>query len=366
MDSDVDSTPEVEPADAPDALDAVLSESLGDYQELPPEETGPARDESGRFVSKSNHQGEAPDDDPASADDETEPAEAKAEDDEDSTPDDETEQALEAPEHWSADDKEKFAKAPRDIQEWMVDRSKAVDRAITEKTQALAEERKELEPIKGLLGQWKGYFDALGQKPDEAVNGLLRADHVLRTGTPERKIEAFKILAREYGIPLTGEQQDAEGGEQNPEVAALKQELAALKNELGGFKTHQEQTELQQTQALIDSFATAKDADGNLLHPHFETVKAAMGDLISSAVRRGNEMSLEDAYAKAIRLDDALYQETLEAERKKIAEADERKRKEAAEKARRQGRRAGGTPPGGQPSTADLDALIGNALEGRF
>lgn len=355
--TDVDSTLEEGSADVTtDALDAVLDSSLADYQELPPEETGPLRDENGRFTSTKDQQGEAPPEE-ASADAETEQTVTDDEDEEVSTP--EEEPALEAPEHWSGEDKERFAKAPRDIQEWMIERSKASDRVVTEKTEALANEKRQLEPIRSVFSEWKGYFDALGKQPQQAVSELIRADHVLRTGSPEMKAKALQMIVRNYGIPVQGN--DAPD-DTDPEVAALRQELHGLKQQLGQYQSAHQQAADQQTETAISEFRDAKDTEGKPLHPHFETVKETMASLLTN----GSAETLADAYRKAVRLDDTLYEQSLEAERQRVAEAEEKRRKEAAEKARRRGRPPGGTSPGVTVPTGDLDALLGSALDKHF
>lgn len=94
----------------------------------------------------------------------------------------------------------------------------------------------------------------------------------------------------------------------DPQVKALQQQVAQLQ----GFLNQQQQTQMQSvqqdTQSMIDKFASAKDADGNLKYPHFEEVRDRMGVLI-----QGNQaQDLESAYEMAIYADPKLRQSLMD------------------------------------------------------
>ena len=84
-----------------------------------------------------------------------------------------------------------------------------------------------------------------------------------------------------------------------------------------------------------------------------------MGQLIEA----GAAADLEDAYSKALRLDDTLYQQSLEAERTKVKAAAEKRRKEAVAKAKKVPSRRSANPPAGNMQSNNLDDILGNALD---
>ena len=96
------------------------------------------------------------------------------------------------------------------------------------------------------------------------------------------------------------------------------------------------------------------DDKGNLKHPHFDKVRAKMGNLIDA----GEAKSLQDAYAKAVRLDDDLYNQSLEAQRKSAKAEEDAKRKAAVEKAKKVRPRTATAPPSGSVKPSDLDSLL--------
>ena len=76
----------------------------------------------------------------------------------------------------------------------------------------------------------------------------------------------------------------------------------------------------------------------------------------------GASDNLEDAYAKALRLDDNLYQQSLEAERTKVKSAEDKRRKEAVAKAKKVPTRRSSNPPAGSVQSSNLDDILGNAF----
>ena len=84
-----------------------------------------------------------------------------------------------------------------------------------------------------------------------------------------------------------------------------------------------------------------------------------MGSLIQS----GQAKELEDAYKKAVRLDDDLFKQTLDAERKKAEATETNRRNEAVEKAKKVQSKKGSRPSGGTTQSNNLDDLIGASID---
>lgn len=296
------------------------------------------RDERGRFAAK--QQPEAAVADPAVAS-EAPPAEPAAPQD----------PAIEAPQHWAAADKERFAKLPRDGQQFLLDRHKAMEGDYTRRMQEIAPLRKSVE-------QWQPYLQQLGASPEQAFQALIGAEYRLRTGTPDQKLQALQQLAQDYGIPLTqAAPQPQEDRYVDPDVAALRQELADIK----AWRTSREQAEMeyqrqqqerqQQTlQSAITSFATAKDEAGAPAHPHFEAVRDKMAALIFSVEGKTDSERLKAAYDMAVYADPSIRQQLLTAQQEAAA-------KKAAEEAKakaQQASKAAVSIPGSPVGSATL------------
>ena len=138
--------------------------------------------------------------------------------------------------------------------------------------------------------------------PGQWIANLGRAHQTLALGSPTEKVQMFQRLAKEYGVPL--ESIGAEQASQvDPNINWLQQELQGVKSSLQQFQTLQQQQEQQALQAEIARVQNEKDASGRLVRPHWDQVRDQMSGLLQS----GMAQDLADAYTKAVRLNDSLW-----------------------------------------------------------
>jgi len=369
-----DSTPQAEPASdlssvtgtAPEGIsvDAVIAGALDKYDdsmEALPESSGKDNDEQSTSKEASEEDAtttDSVDDDPTDAPPQEASEEGDADQDEETTDSDEVdaktkEPPIKAPKNWNASDKKMFDGIPTEGKEWLLNRYGQMTKDYQSKTQEAAQIRQQYQPMDQVLAPVRGQLQANNINESEYVGRLIEADKMLQ----QNPVGAIQYLAQQAGVDLdtleAGEQQYAD-----PQIAALQDRVELLTNHL----TNQEQTEQQnQTHELnsqIDNFAARKSSDGNLLYPHFDSVRQAMGGLIQT----GQAQSMVDAYNKAVRLDDGLYKETLVAERKKAKNQEDSRRKEAVQKAKKVQSSKGSRPTRGSTQSTDLDDLIGSAM----
>ena len=139
-----------------------------------------------------------------------------------------------------------------------------------------------------------------GIHPAAWINNLGRAHMILSQAPYQQKVELFNKLAQDYGIDLNL----ANSGEnttqyQDPHAYALQQQIQQLQQQVqqvGSWKEQQEQSVLM---SEIQRFSS--DADK---HPHFEAVREQMAQLLENGLAN----DLETAYAKAVRLNDEVWQ----------------------------------------------------------
>ena len=263
---------------------------------------------------------------------------------------DSKETPLEAPKNWSEDVKGTFKDLPREAQEYMLKRDKEMTADYTRKTQEVAQQRKSYESLDRVIAPMRQQIAASGVGEAEYISRLLNADMALRNN-PKM---AIKQLAQGYGIDLSSIEETGDWNESEPQIAQLQQQNQAILAELNQFKQQNLQSARQQTENQISTFAQSTDAKGNLKYPHFEQVRVKMGNLIDAGEAKG----LEDAYSKAVRLDDNLYKQSLESQRKSAKAEEDAKRKSALEKAKKVRPRTATAPPSGSVKTSDLDALL--------
>lgn len=347
-------------------LDSIISDAMAKVEAEAPTATteepkasdtdndGRARDDKGRFVAKNSATDQPSEKEPAKPDAKTvetakaDPAQA--------------EQPIEAPARWSDADKANFAKWPKDVQQAVLERHKAMEADYTRKTQEIAETRKAYEPLQQVLGRWSPYLQQLGLRPEQAFDQLLTVEQNLRHGSPQQKQEALAYLAQLYQASLpaqNGEDQTQQQQGVDPRYQQLSRQLAEVTQQLSTIQTRTAQDERMRAEHEFNALAQTKDSNGQLKYPHFEKVKQSMIQLVAG----GQADSWDAAYSKSVRLDDELYTQTVEAEKKLVQETLEKQRTEAVEKAKKAAPvKTSSALPKGDTKARDLDSIISGAM----
>ena len=191
----------------------------------------------------------------------------------------------------------------------------------------------------------------LGVDAPTAVKALLEADRILRSSAPQEKLAYLRQLAHNYGIDLAG---TSETPENNPQVDARYSDLANQVNQIRG----QWQAERDAAAAAEDRALQADISKFSSTHEHFETLKPEMIRLLNG----GSADSIEEAYKKAMRLDDGLFESSQKSSQ------DAADKRVAADRAAKSARAAAvsvrGSTPGAKQATKATDRR--SILEDQF
>lgn len=132
--------------------------------------------------------------------------------------------------------------------------------------------------------------------PAQFVNNLAAAHFKLATANPQEKIEMFHRLARDYGIELD---QAGQFQPQDPYTTQLLQQLQQVNQEVSVIKGRYEQEEQSR---LMNEIERHRADEQN--YPFFDEVRDTMAQLLE----QGLATDLKTAYAKAVRLNDDVWQ----------------------------------------------------------
>ena len=263
-------------------------------------------------------------------------------------------EAISAPKHWPKEEQEIFNAWDANVQHQVMDRYKAMEGDYTKKTQALAKYKKRNESLDEIYGPFRDDFQRAGMDEVAATRQLLAAHKYLR----EDPQQALKWLAQSYGVDLKAVNDDTaiEDEYADPQMKAMQQQIAQLQGTITNQQQQAQNMQKQEVQAMIDNFQTAKDADGNLKHPHFDVVQNQMSGLISSGVAK----DIESAYEMAVYANPETRAKVLDEKVKN--ETKQEVKAEAVQKAKKQQRvnvKGSGTPSNsGIPSGMSLNETI--------
>jgi hypothetical protein len=267
-----------------------------------------------------------------------------------------------------------FRALPEAAQEFVLARHKAMEADHTRKTQAIAELKREYEPVDEVFAPYRELMKTRGLTARDLIEGWVNVERRLAEGDGINVIKGliagYKLdpgeLARALGISSPPAAAPA-GPPATPNTPApstlppeLLAEVARLRQRADAEDRAKAETARAAQLALREKFIadmeelkTATDADGNLRHPYVAEVAEDMAHLALAAKSRGQAIPpLQELYEKAVRANPSTY------ESQRIAEAQSADRQRQAEArakaaaARKASASVSGAPGSGQPPRA--------------
>jgi len=257
----------------------------------------------------------------------------------------EKETGIAAPGDWPEEEKAVFAALPPGAQEMVLKQYKNFQAGFTRKSQDLSDHARFSEAVRRELEPFRDELSASGIDEAGAVRELVRLYGLYRKDPHGYA----RMVAGRTGLSTA-----APGNPAAFLMAALEKRLAPLEQQV---RTQQ----AENRRAGESAFASAKDAQGSPLHPHFAKVQGRMAALMQARVAG----DMEDAYAQAVWSDPELRSALIASEKEKVEQAAEDRRREALEKAKKAGARPSsrsGSAPRTSAARSDLDSLLDEAL----
>jgi len=347
------------------ALDEALEPATEEVQETEVEQevdAEPARNEKGQFVAKEEpEQEEEPEVEASAEEEQTEEEPAQ-----------ETEVVdIPKPTTWKKDLLplwDKIAKGETLTKEESKKHLEYLNQRENEFKKGVSVYKAEAERAKALeeaINPFVPELQAQGIHPAAWINNLGRAHMILSQAPYEQKMQMFQKLASDYGIQFNPSEQQygVEQQQLDPYAQQLYQQLQQVNQEVSSLKGRYEQEDNQRLMSEINR--VAQDTER---FPHFEAVREQMAQLLENNLAP----DLETAYAKAVRLQDDVWQ--LEQNRLLNQAKQQQSKQQQVAKAKATAVSPKSVTPNGMVATGDknkdrrsmLEAQIDSAMNGRF
>ena len=239
------------------------------------------------------------------------------------------------PASWKKDYHEAWTTADPKLKEYAWKREEEMRAGV----QPLLSKAQYADQMQQAIEPYMNNIRGLGIEAPQAVKALMEADNVLRHGSPQQKQAYFAQLAQQYGINMG----DVQIQPTDPNFYAIQNELAQVRGEVLNWKQQQENAQNEALLSEINQFQSKAE--------YFEEARPTMIQLLNSGVAK----DLDDAYQKAIRLDNDLFTKHQQASQ---GQADAAKR-EASNRAAKAARAAAvsvkSSTPGAATSTKAQD-----------
>ena len=216
-----------------------------------------------------------------------------------------------APASWKGDAKKLWAELPLAARQEVIRRERDTTKVLQEAAQA----RNQVEPIKEAFAP---HMDRIGQmyqgNPVAAMNNLLNVERTLVSGTSQDKVALVARMITNFGIDIAALDSALSGQPLPPQVQQISQVEQLLNQRLApvmDFLGQQQQREQAQVRQIEEQAVhTVESMAMDPKFPYFEDVRQDMADIIEMGSRRGVAISMEDAYTRAVRMNDDTFQAT--------------------------------------------------------
>lgn len=272
------------------------------------------------------------------ASEEAEQDEAAAKDADDDSQDDQDEaETLEAPAHWSAEERAAFGGLSQEAQTQVLEMSKRLDGLHQKRADELKEAAGPLQKYSQIDQEFEPYrqFMAMQGMDEVAVTRNLLAWYDYLHRNPQ---DAILKLAGNYGVDLA---QLVDGStideDADPRVQQLEQQVGQLTQGIQAQALQTEQGMMAQAVQTIQNFATEADEQGQPKRPHFEQLRPQIVSIARARLQDNQPIDLEAIYNEALWLNPEIREDLLKKEReaaaKKAQEDADKRRKQHAERA---------------------------------
>jgi len=229
---------------------------------------------------------------------------------------------------WKKEAAAELEKLPDHVQKHIIERETQFHKGIEQYREAANFAK----TIDKSISPFKDYLNEMQVTPDVAFQNLLKTEHTLRRGSPQEKIEMMQKLVHDYQIDLGA----LINTPYDPNYMNLKSQLEWTKSQLESSNDFRQSHEDAQMQSVISDFGQQ--------HEHFEEVRTTMADLLE----KGLADNLDDAYAKAIRLNDDVFNRVQAQQPARGQTAQLNQANQAAKAARQSAVQVKGSPTGVQ------------------
>lgn len=273
-----------EAAAAEEATDAPAQADTGETAAAPGETAGKARGPDGKFVKADT-------------------SESVVTGDTSVAPEATAQPKRQAPTTWKQETRAKWDTLPPEIQDEVLKREGDMEQGWKE----LGGRTQQLRDWDAAVTPYMATINGLGVSPQTAVRDMLAADHTLRYGSPQQKMQLFNQIVQDYGISP-----DILAAAQNQEPQYQQPMGDPRVDQILGYIQAQERN----NQAQADYAAKQELDKFKSMAPHLDTVREDMAVLLDT----GRAKDLQEAYDKAVWGKAEIRQTLIAEQQKKQAE----------------------------------------------
>ena len=274
-----------------------------------------------------------------------------------------------APQSWKGEAKKLWEQLPLQVRQEVARREKDMLPIMQE---AATNKNRVQEMMQVLAPHQQRIQQVHGGNPMTAVQRMLQVEQAMFGGTASQKAQIIANMVKEFGVDvrtldafLVGQAAPEEIQQQSSIEALLEQKLAPLQQFIQTQQQREQQAVQQTEQKAV--LTVGEMAQDTVKYPYFNEVREDMADLIELGARKGVYISLPEAYNKAIRMNDGVFNASSVRDQSQGATQAALEAHRAAQAAKGASVSVTGSPTGTGKNSGDpsnLRGLIENAFGG--
>jgi hypothetical protein len=207
-------------------------------------------------------------------------------------------QQVRAPVSWRPELREKFGALPVEVQGEINRREREVEHGLRQSADA----RRFQEEFHHVVRPFEAMIRSENADPLTAVNNLLTTAYQLRVAPPQQKAQLVAQIITQFGVDIgtldgiLSQVVQGQQPQQDPTLQYIQRELQPMREFISSVRGMQQQRQaMTANEAATELETFAADPQNE----YFNDVKADIADILELAARRGQKMTLQDAYNRA-------------------------------------------------------------------
>ena len=204
------------------------------------------------------------------------------------------------PTNWKGGAKGEWANVPLSVRQEV----HRIESEVAKVMQEAAPLRQFHQQFQQTMAPYMARIESYGTQPVQAIGNLLKADYLLSSAPKQQRAQLMAQFIKDYEVDiveldnaLSGSAPSNPQGQQSDVEQRIMQQVQQMVAPF--YQQQQNQTRQLQERATTTVQSMSQD---HIKYPYFNEVREDMADIVEMMAKRGVDISMEDAYARATRI----------------------------------------------------------------
>ena len=204
------------------------------------------------------------------------------------------------PTNWKGGAKGEWANVPLSVRQEV----HRIESEVAKVMQEAAPLRQFHQQFQQTVAPYMARIESYGTQPVQAIGNLLKADYLLSSAPKQQRAQLMAQFIKDYDVDiveldnaLSGSAPSNPQGQQSDVEQRIMQQVQQMVAPF--YQQQQNQTRQLQERATTTVQQMSQD---HIKYPYFNEVREDMADIVEMMAKRGVDISMEDAYARATRI----------------------------------------------------------------